>query len=97
MVLIEGAGILGDDVQRPAKGTEAPSIDAVAVSSSIDVRPSLMDRAVDHEGCRVEEPDGPTVDNLAFLIHLNEIGSLDEREGDSKRVDPEGFRVDWVL
>lgn len=73
VVVVEGARILCDDIQRSAKGTEASTVDAVAVRCGVDVWTCLMNGTVDHEGCRVEKPHRAPVDDFALFIHLDEI------------------------
>lgn len=55
-----------------------------------------MDGAVDHECCCVEHFVLATADHLAFLVDLNQIGGLDQRESEAEWVNPECVGLDRV-
>lgn len=90
VVVVEGAAVLADDVEFAAEGAEGAAVDAVAVARSVDAWARVVDGGVDHEGGGVEESRGPTVDDVAVVVHLDQIRRFDEGEGEAERVHPEG-------
>lgn len=43
--------------------------------------------------CSIQQSDLSAIDDVSFFIHLYQIALLDEREGNTERVHPEGGRV----
>ena len=53
----------------------------VRMGSAIDIRTSNMDGGMNHECCRVQEPQRPRlVLYIAMMIDEKEVFGLDERE-----------------
>lgn len=61
-----------------------------------DIWSRLVNRTVDHERRSIQQPHVTTVDDLPVVVHLYEIALLDEGEGNTERIDPEGGRVDGI-
>ena len=93
---MEGTGVLGYDIQFPPQGAKRATIDAVAVGGTHYVRSCLVDSAVDHKGCCVQQPDVSTVNDLAIVVHLYQIALPNQRESHPKRVHPESGRIDRI-
>jgi hypothetical protein len=96
VVVVEGAGVLGDDVEFLAEGAEGPAVDAVAVGGAEDVRSRLVDRGVNHVGGGVEEAAGAAIDDLTGVVDLDEVAGFDEGEGYAEGIDPEGCGIDGI-
>lgn len=77
VVVVEGTGILGDDVELAAEGTKGASVDGVAVAGGQHVRSGLVDGGVDHKGGRVEEPVLAALEDLAFFAYPDQVGCFD--------------------
>ncbi|ROV98331.1 hypothetical protein VMCG_07153 [Cytospora schulzeri] len=73
VVIVEGAGILGDDIQLAAQGTERSSIDRMGVAGCVDIWSGLMNRGVDRERCRVEKTVLAALEDLSFLVYPNQV------------------------
>lgn len=54
VIVVERARVLRQRVQLPPKSAEGPAVDAVAVRSTQDIRPCLVDGGVDHVRGSVE-------------------------------------------
>ena len=93
---MERAGILCNDIQFPPQGTECPPIYAMAMRRTQDIWSRLVDGTMYHERSSIQQPHVATVDDLPMMVHLYEIALLDEGEGNTERIDPEGSRVDWI-
>ena len=68
----------------------------MAMGRTQDVWPSVVNGTVDHERGGIQQPHVATVDDLPVVVDLDEIALLDEGEGNTERVDPEGGRVDGI-
>lgn len=68
----------------------------VTMRRTHDVGPRGVNGPVDHEGRGIEHPHRTPVDDLAGVVHLDQVGGFDLREGDAEGVDPEGGGVDGV-
>ena len=88
--------ILRNHFQIPPQRAESPAVDAMTVCCAHYVRSRTMNRAVNHEGCCVQESAVAAVDHFALVTDLDKITAFDQGEGDSERVYPEGGRVNWV-
>ena len=93
---MERARVLCNDIQLPTQRAEGPSINAMAMRRTEDIRSSFVNRTMNHEGGRIQQSHLTTVDDLPLMIHLNEIALFDEGEGNTERVDPESARVNWI-
>jgi hypothetical protein len=51
---------------------------------------------MNHESRCVEQTIRSTIDDLAGMVDLNQIGSLDQRESSAEWIHPECRRVNWV-
>ena len=49
-----------------------------------------------HERSRVQQSDGPSIDNVSTMVHLYQITPLYQRKGDTEWIDPKRSRVYWV-
>ena len=87
VVLEEGAGVLGDRVEQPAEGRPARPDLAVGVGGGLDVGPGRVHLRVDGEGGHVHRP--VALDDLALVVHEDEVGRPDEPEGHAEGVHPE--------
>jgi hypothetical protein len=98
VVVMEGAGVLGDGVELAAEGAEGAAVDAVGVGGAEDVWPRGVYGVVDHVGGGVEEAVivVAAIDDLAGGVDLDQVARLDQGEGQAERVDPEGGGVDGV-
>ena len=85
---MKGASILGDHVQLPSQTAERSTIYTMAVCCTNYVWPRLMHGAMNHECSRIQESYFSTIDDLSVVVHLDKIAFLDEREGNTERVDP---------
>ena len=96
-IVVEGARVLRDGVDRSTERTERAAIYGMAVGGRVDVRTGVVDGGVDAVCGGVEEPCGAAADDLAGVGDVDEIGRLDEGECDAEGVHPERIRVDGVL
>jgi len=82
VVVVEGAGVLGDGVEGAAEGAEGAAVDAVRVRGAEDVGARAVHGVVDHVGGGVEEAVvGSAGDDLAQVVDLDEVAGFDEGEG----------------
>ena len=58
VVVVEGAGVLRDDVEGATEGAERAAVDGVGVGGGGDVGARFVDCVVDHVGGCVEEAGG---------------------------------------
>jgi hypothetical protein len=96
MVIPKRTGILGGNVQFDAKSAECLSGNGVSVDSSIDIRSSLMNRAVDLESRGVDGVHIASLADFAFLVYENEVRDFHVFEGFEERIDPEMVGFDRV-
>ena len=94
--VVESARILGDHIQRLPQRTERASIDTVTMRCSHDIRSGLMHRRMNHERRRIQQSALATINDLSLVVHLQEIGALDQGESDTERIHPEGRGIDRV-
>lgn len=81
MVLVERARVLREHVQLAPECRERAPVDRVRVRRAEDVRARGVDGGVDHEGCGVEQAQGPgLVLNRAGVVDEQQVLRLDERE-----------------
>lgn len=57
----------------------------------------ILHGTVDHEGSGVQKTHRASVDDLAAVINLDQVGLLDHGKSHSKRVHPEGGWINRVL
>jgi hypothetical protein len=93
---MESTRVLCDDIQRTTQTAETSSVDAVAMGCSVDVRTALMNGGVDHVRRGIEQLHRASFENFTLFANAYEIGSLDEGEGDSERIDPESVWFDRI-
>lgn len=96
MVLVESTGILSGNVKWTAQRAERPTVNAVTVAGNVDIGPGSVNGAVNHKGSGIEKPALAAVNDLAVVVDQNEIGSFNQRESNSKWIDPEVVRVDGI-
>lgn len=94
--IIEGACILGNDVQWTAQSAESTSMKTVGVSSADNIGSGGVDSGMDHEGSGVEVAIRAAIDDLSFVVDQDKIGGLDERESKTEGVDPESCRINGI-
>jgi hypothetical protein len=96
VIFVEGAGILSGDIQLNSKGTESLASNTVRVDSSIDIRTSLMDSAVDHKSGGVDSVHIPALNDFALFIHENEVGDAHVLERLEEGIDPKVVSQDGI-
>lgn len=68
----------------------------MAVRSAVDVWTGGVDRGMDHIGRGVEESAFAAIDDLAGVVDEDEVGLVDQAEGDAEGVHPEAVGLHWV-
>ena len=71
VVAIEGAGVLGQGIEQPAKRGPGLAVDRMGVGRGDHVRPRRMDLGMDGEGGGVHGPIA--LDDLAALVDQDQI------------------------
>ena len=93
---MERARVLCNNIQLPPQRTECPAIDTMTMRCAQDIWPRIMDSTMNHKCSSIQQPHVATVDDLSVVVHLYEIALIDEREGNTEGIDPEGGRVDRI-
>ncbi len=80
--LVEGATILSDSVQLPAKSRERAAVRTVGVGRAVGVRARGVHGGMDHEGCPVEllAPAAFFRLHVAFVVDEHEVRWLNDLE-----------------
>ena len=87
VVVVEGAGVLGDRVEQLPERRERLAVHRVGVGGGDDVGPGGVDLGVDGEGRLV---DGVVaLDDGALVVDAHEVGHPDQAEVDTEGVQPE--------
>jgi hypothetical protein len=94
---MKSTAVLRDTVQLPPQCTERSPIDAMTVRRGHNIWPCMVNRRVDHEGGSIEQAAVATVNDLAFVIDLDQVGRFHQGECNAKRVHPERRGVHGVL
>lgn len=97
MVVIKGAGVLGDDVKWAAESAECAAIDGVRVCDAVDFWSRGMDGVVDHVCCLVQEANGSAFHDISSSIDENEIRGFEVGPRDAEWIHPKGGWLDSVL
>ena len=95
--VIKRTRVLSNGIQRSAESAKRPAVNAVAMSSSVDIWPSLVNCRVDHVSSPVEQSDLAPVNNFASFADADQVRRLDERESNTERIDPEGISLYGIL
>ena len=66
------------------------------MSGAVDVRASLVDGMVDHVCCGIQQAAFTTINDLAFFIDADKVGSLDQGEGHTEWIHPKRFRFHGI-
>jgi hypothetical protein len=72
-VLVEGAAVLGDDVEVAAERAECTAMDAVTVGHAVDLWPRRMNGMVNHVGGTVQQATVAALDDVALVVDPDEI------------------------
>lgn len=78
MAIVEAQRVLRDHVELPPEGRECLTIHAMRVTSRVNIRPRLMDLAMDRECSRVDRlvPDH----DVTFLVDEDQVRHADLAE-----------------
>ncbi len=87
VIAVERARILRDRIEGDAERCERLAVHAVAVRRGDHVGSSLVDGRVDHEGGAIDGPG--SVDDIAVVVHQQQVADADVAEAHRERVDPE--------
>ena len=87
VVAVEGAGVLRQRIERAAQRRPRLAVRRVAVGGRHDVGAGGVDLRVDHERRRVQRP--VALDDLALVVHEEQVLDPDVLEVHAERVDPE--------
>ena len=87
MIPVEGARVLRQGIERPAQRRPGLAVDGVGVGGRHDVGAGGMDLRVDGEGGGVDRP--VALDDLAAVVHQEEVLDPDGLEAHPEWVDPE--------
>ena len=87
VVLVEGAHVLGDGIERSPERRPRLPVDGMGVGCRNDVGPRLVDLRVDDECGLIDH--GVALNDLADPVDENQIGNPDVSEMHPERVDPE--------
>jgi hypothetical protein len=87
VVLEEGACILCDRIDEPSDCRPRFAVDRVGLRSRDDIWTSSMNLGVYGESGNIERPG--TLDDLAALVHPDEVRDVDVIETHSERINPE--------
>jgi len=93
---MERACILSNDVKAPAQRAKRPPMKTVAVGRTHDIWSGLVDSSMDHERGRVQQSAITAPNHFSFVVDLDKITSLDQRECDAKRIHPKSRRIDRI-
>lgn len=96
VVIVESTRVLSKSVDLAAQRTPCATIDRMAVSSTIYIRTGGMNCAVNHVRCGVEQAALASIDHFARMVDQDEIRLVDQRERDTKWVNPKALRVDRI-
>jgi hypothetical protein len=87
VVAVERACVLGERQQLLAQGGERLAVEGVGVRRRLHVRPGRVHLRVDGERGLVHGV--AALDDVALVVHQEEVRRADEAEVDAERVDPE--------
>ena len=87
VVPVEGAGVLGQRVERPVQRRPGLAVDGVRVRGRHDVGSGGVDLRVDDEGGQVERPR--TFHDIAAVVDQQQVLDADLPEAHAERIDPE--------
>ena len=91
MVLVEGAGVLGEWRQRDAERAERLAVRRVGVGGGDDLGSGRVDRRVQHERRAIDVV--LAVHDVAVVIEQDQIGRSHMSEAHAERVDPKQVGV----
>jgi hypothetical protein len=91
VVAVEGAGVLGQRVEQPAEGRPRLAVQRVGVGGSDDIGPGRVHCPMDAERRSVDLP--LALDDVALLVHHDEVADLDQAEVHAQWVHPEAVDV----
>ncbi len=87
MVLVEGAGILGDRVEGQSERGPRLPVDRMGVGGSHHLGPGSMDLGMDVERGHVDRL--VSLHHVSQMVDQDEVGHPDQAEVGAERIDPE--------
>ena len=94
--VVEDRALQRNWIQLLAQGTKCPTIHAVRVCRAQHIRPRRMNRPMDQERRLVEHFYLAMVQNVALVVHAEEVTLTDPIEVYTKGIDPKGLWLDGV-
>ena len=87
VVVIEGAGVLGDRVEEATERRPRFAVHRVAMRRCVHIGTGGVDLAVDRKGRSID--DVIALDDLAVMVHEQQVRDADQAEVLAERVHPE--------